>query len=231
MLDAIMLIRGGEKMKKSVYSLVLSDDVVAAVDELAYKMNTSRSNLINQILAEHVSFKTPESIMKDIFNCMRAMMDNHFQIQGQASDAMLSIRSPLRYKPTIRYRVELKKEIDNDVFGFLSVSFRTQSTQLLAMLEGFFKLWYKLENYYIGKYFSEGVEYVYSDGKFIRKLKFSKNIDKSQPESVGRAIGEYVRLIDTQLKLYFAGTDEPELTAGKMERLLLDRLNSGMAVI
>lgn len=220
-------------MKKSVYSLVLSDDVVAAVDDLAYKMNTSRSNLINQILAEHVSYKTPESIMKDIFSCMRSIMDNHFQIQGQASDAMLSIRSPLRYKykPTIRYRVELKKEIDNDVFGFLSVSFRTQSIQLAALLEDFIRLWHKLESHYIGKYFPEGVEYAYSDGKFIRKLKFSKDVDKSQPENVGRAIGEYVRLIDTQIKLYFAGADEPELTAGKMERLLLDRLNSGMAVI
>ena len=46
-------------MKKSVYSLVLMDDVVKAIDDMAYKLNTSRSNLINQILAEHVSFKTP----------------------------------------------------------------------------------------------------------------------------------------------------------------------------
>ena len=38
-------------MKKSVYSLVLADDVIEAIDNLAYQMNTSRSNLINQILA------------------------------------------------------------------------------------------------------------------------------------------------------------------------------------
>ena len=37
-------------MKKSVYSLVLMDDVVNAIDDMAYQMNTSRSNLINQIL-------------------------------------------------------------------------------------------------------------------------------------------------------------------------------------
>ena len=43
-------------MKKSVYSLVLMDDVVDAIDKLAYSMNTSRSNLINQILAEKVSY-------------------------------------------------------------------------------------------------------------------------------------------------------------------------------
>ena len=37
-------------VSKSVYSLVLSDDVVAAVDRAAYGLGTSRSNLINQLL-------------------------------------------------------------------------------------------------------------------------------------------------------------------------------------
>ena len=48
-------------MKKSVYSIVLSDDVIDKIDELAYRTNTSRSNLINQILADHVSYTTPEN--------------------------------------------------------------------------------------------------------------------------------------------------------------------------
>jgi len=41
-------------MAKSVYSLVLRDEVVAEIDRLAYRMNTNRSNMINQILAEYV---------------------------------------------------------------------------------------------------------------------------------------------------------------------------------
>ena len=53
-------------MSKSVYSLVLSDDVVAAVDRAAYGLDTSRSNLINQLLADYVSFITPEKRRKDI---------------------------------------------------------------------------------------------------------------------------------------------------------------------
>ena len=51
-------------MKKSVYSLVLMDDIVEAVDRVAYSQNTSRSNLINQILAEYLSLMTPESSSK-----------------------------------------------------------------------------------------------------------------------------------------------------------------------
>ena len=33
-------------MKKTLYSLMLSDDVVRAVDEVAHSLGTSRSNLI-----------------------------------------------------------------------------------------------------------------------------------------------------------------------------------------
>ena len=38
-------------MKKSMYSLMLADEVVKAVDELAAEHGTNRSNMINQILA------------------------------------------------------------------------------------------------------------------------------------------------------------------------------------
>ena len=48
-------------MKKTLYSLMLSEDVVAEVDRLAHRMGTNRSNLINQILAEHVNLVTPSA--------------------------------------------------------------------------------------------------------------------------------------------------------------------------
>ena len=57
-------------MNKSVYSLVLMDNVVGEVDKLAYEMGTSRSNLINQILAEYVRYTTPEMRMRAIFDEM-----------------------------------------------------------------------------------------------------------------------------------------------------------------
>ena len=48
-------------MKKTLYSLVLNDEVVREVDALAHRMGTNRSNLINQILAEYVNYTTPSS--------------------------------------------------------------------------------------------------------------------------------------------------------------------------
>ena len=54
-------------MKKTLYSLMLSDEVVAEVDRLAHRLGTNRSNLINQILAEHVNLVTPERRINDVF--------------------------------------------------------------------------------------------------------------------------------------------------------------------
>ena len=67
-------------MKKSVYSLVLMDDVIKAVDRQAYLLGTSRSNLINQILAEHLSCVTPEMRMKETFETVQNLISNAFQI-------------------------------------------------------------------------------------------------------------------------------------------------------
>ena len=38
-------------MQKSMYSLILSDAVVARIDQMAYEKGMSRSQLIDQILA------------------------------------------------------------------------------------------------------------------------------------------------------------------------------------
>ena len=127
-------------MKKSIYSLVLADDVVAAVDRMAYELHTSRSNLINQLLAEAVGYVTPERRMADILQTLSQQMTGLFQLQNQATEGMLTIRSPLRYryKPTIRYRVELYRQPEQ-ALGVLHASFRTQSKALIDEAEAFFR--------------------------------------------------------------------------------------------
>ena len=61
-------------MKKTLYSLMLSDEVVREVDALAHRMGTNRSNLINQILADYVSVTTPERRINDIFRAVEQML-------------------------------------------------------------------------------------------------------------------------------------------------------------
>ena len=61
-------------MKKTLYSLILDDEVVREVDILAHRLGTNRSNLINQILAEYVNYVTPERRINDILSAVEQLL-------------------------------------------------------------------------------------------------------------------------------------------------------------
>ena len=215
------------QMGKSVYSLVLMDEVVDAIDQMAYRNNTSRSNLINQILAEHVSLATPEKRMKDVFTSLEQFMDEQFQIQFMPSDSMLSIRSPLRYKykPTIRYSVELYRN-PGSYAGRLKVQFRTQNLQLIRLLQSFFEFWISsLEGKYLPGRIHDSIRYELNDGRFSRELFFPPEEQKLTSEEFGNSIAEYIQLLDSMIKEYFAGLDDLEAAAGRMEKEYIAYLN------
>lgn len=188
-------------MKKTVYSLVLSDDVVDAVDRLAYARGTSRSNLINQILADAVGYVTPERRMSEILSTLAAQMTGLYQLQAQTGDGMLTIRSPLRYryKPTIRYRVELYRQTGQAI-GVLHASFRTQSKPLIADAEAFFRCWAAHET-------AAGIctpdDYRIADGCLDRRFSLRAGQD-ADAQAIGEAISRYIKRMDTALKAYFA---------------------------
>ena len=55
-------------MKKTLYSLMLNEEVVREIDRMAHRMGTNRSALINQILADYTSVVTPERRIENIFH-------------------------------------------------------------------------------------------------------------------------------------------------------------------
>ncbi len=220
-------------MKKSVYSLVLSDDIIEAIDRLAYSKGTSRSAMINGILAEAVSYTTPEKRMNDIFGAIESLMESTaFQIQPQPSDAMLSIRSALRYKykPVIRYGLELYRSFDKTI-GQLKVSFRTQSETLKSDLTGFLKLWAELENKYIIKFFPEGISYTIDDGKFTRTFRLPEAIEHRSDDEIAKAISEYIKMFDEILKIYFANIDNRRTAEQLSVERYYEYLENGIVII
>ncbi len=220
-------------MNKSVYSLVLSDDVIEAIDRLAYSKGTSRSAMINGILAEAVSYTTPEKRMNDIFGVIESLMGSTgFQIQPQPSDAMLSIRSALKYKykPVIRYGLELYRSFDKTI-GQLRVSFRTQSETLKSDLTEFLKLWAELENKYIVKFFPEGISYTIDDGKFTRTFRLPEAIEHRSDDEIARAISEYIKMFDEILKIYFANIENRRLAAKLSVDRYYEYLENGIVII
>lgn len=190
-------------MSKNTYSIILTDEVVEAIDVLAARQGTSRSNLINQILAEHVCYVTPERRMKSIFSVMEQQMQDIFRIQMQASDAMFSMQSVLcyKYRPTIRYNVELLRHPNFEKIGYLKISCRTQNNRLLNAIDLFFRMWIELEIKY-HPYLSEIKSlYKIEQGRMIRALTANHELNETQ---IGDAISNYVQHFDALIKYYFS---------------------------
>ena len=93
-------------MQKSLYSLMLMDDVVRAIDRLALQQNTNRSNLVNQILAEYVSMMTPEKRVSNIFKSIEDLINQcgmNIVPYVSPNQMTMSLKSSLEYK----YRQQL----------------------------------------------------------------------------------------------------------------------------
>lgn len=216
-----------------MYSLMLSDDVVSAVDRAAYMRGTNRSNMINQILAEYLSLTTPEQRVKQVFDRMTALLGMNdsgygaagyneicapdtFKIALTQSESVMSLRSALEYKynPTVRYSIELYRDMEPAV-GELRVSLRTQNSMLIRYITDFFLLWTKLEEHNLGKQ-----NCTVEEGKYSREFRIPKHGTGGGTDVLGELIAEYIGMFDRALKLYFKNLDEPTRTIPEINDML-----------
>lgn len=199
-------------MAKSVYSLVLRDEVVAEIDRLAYRMNTNRSNMINQILAEYVSMTTPEKRMQEVFTRITNMLTESgiFQPMLQPSDSMLSVRSALAYKynPTVRYSVELQRS-EEGAAGCLKVSLRSQNSSLMLYWRQFFSCWSAIE-----KLYQKELRCELEAGRYLRYFTLPQEIGSDEQ---GEMIAGYIQLLDDCMKLFFDHLEQPQAVLREME--------------
>lgn len=219
-----------KQMNKSMYSLMLMDDVVNEIDKIALRMNTNRSNLVNQILAEYASMMTPEKRINDIFKYVESLLSTTttdiipFVMPNQHT---MSMKSSLQYKyrPTIKYEVELYRSPDGAI-GELTVSFRTQSQTLLNAIASFFRLWKRLEDAYISELYDAPIRYELYDGKFVRSISVPRNRNYTN-EQLGDAISSYIQMLDKLMKGYISGAYSTE----KLENDYRSFLNNGVGLI
>ncbi len=216
-------------MKKTLYSLMLSEDVVAEVDRLAHRLGTNRSNLINQILAERVNLVTPERRINDVFSAIEQMMlSSRELVPFFAPNTMtMSLKSSLEYKyrPTVKYEVELYRG-DNEALGELTVIFRTQSTALIRSMTEFFRIWKSIEDAHLRPVLGIAApKYALYDGKFIRSIAIPTR-DCSSDELAG-VLSEYIKLFDTMMKGYLTG----KLDAREIEACYFSQLRRAEVLI
>jgi hypothetical protein len=195
-----------EPMKKTLYSLMLNDEVVREVDALAHRMGTSRSNLINQILAEYVNYTTPERKINDVLSAIEQLMSPSRDLVPffSPNTFSMSLKSSLEYKyrPTVKYEVALSPG-GTGTIGELSVMFRTQSTVLISAMTDFFRLWKDMEDRLLHPLTGADIEYALYDGKFVRSI--SAPDKDCTANELANAISQYVTLFDKLMKGYLSG--------------------------
>lgn len=207
-------------MRKNMYSLMLTEDVVAAIDKLAAAEGVSRSGFINGILAEYVSYRTPEMRMRDMFDSMEQLFhrSNEMQVMLRSSDSLFNLRSMLSYKynPAVNYSIELYRAPSRSAIGEVRVSLRTQNNSLKLYLMQFYKLWAKIE----ANYHPE-IRLEISGERFTKYLVLPANSHLTEDDLCGM-IADYITAFDKALKEFFAHLDNAETAVLRAEQCYLE---------
>lgn len=192
-------------MSKSVYSLLLNDEVVELVDKLARVNGLSRSNMIEKVLANAVGYETPEIRANSIFGEIERLLSrsNTMRYLEQPSSYMASIMSALsyRYNPAIRYSVELFPKSSH--LGQLKVTLRTQNPTLIEHMSDFYRLLAFLEK----KYYNENARHIIDGARLTRLFTFPTEPVSSK--ELAEHLTVYVKDFDELLSLYFSNLTNP----------------------
>ena len=202
-------------MKKNLYSLMLSEDVVRAVDAMAHRTGTNRSALVNQILAEYLDLSTPEQRINDIFRTIEELVAPGQELVPffAPNSPTMSLKSSLAYKyrPTVKYEVELYRGAGESI-GELTVLFRTQSMALIQGMTDFFRLWKQIEDAHLQPLIGTKIDYALYEGKFVRSIA-APDKDCSTQE-LASALSDYITLFDKLLKGHLADRYSPHEIEG-----------------
>lgn len=207
---------------KSLYSLILNDDLIAEVDRLAAKTGSNRSATIDAILARYFGYETPEMRIDKIFRRMEDWIrhETGLRLLNQPSQTISAATGTLTYpyNPTMKYQVELYKSVDY-ALGELKVSSRSSNAKLLALLDSFYDLWTRLERKHLGDIAS-----TFDNGRYTRVFRIPNQ--KIDMEALGEMLGAYIRGMDTVMQRYFASLDRLPDALPALEQLYLKQLES-----
>lgn len=201
-------------MRKNLYSLILFDEVIEAVDRLAYSKNTNRSALINDILAQHVGMLTPEQRTNRIIESMITKVNQEatlqMRIQNQNGNLQFGTFLKYKYKPSIKYTFEFFSR-DHKRYAILKVVSRTQSPELCSYLSNFFQLLAQVDRKRFGELHALEVSNCIPDecnNRFSREFLSGISMDGIDEEDVAEYLTCYLRMLDEALRFYIANINE-----------------------
>ena len=195
-------------MIKSVYSLMLFDEIVEKIDQIAYENNTNRSQLINDILAEKIGLVTPEQKIQKILEQLDENFSDTLSVSQINKNSSIQFGKSLKYKyrPKVRYSYEFISS-KRGKYAVLKISSRTKSENLNDHFDEFFKLIASIEKAQRADHgdLAENL----TNHKFVRAFEdegeFTQDI-----ETVTDNLTRYLKMIDRAMNVYFSKVDEAE---------------------
>lgn len=195
-------------MKKGVYSLMLFDEIVEKIDQLAYEKNTNRSQLINDMLAERIGLETPEQKVQKILEQLDANFSNTLSVSQINKNSSIQFGKSLKYKyrPKVRYSYEFVND-NGQKYAVLKVSSRTKSEDLNDHFDAFFRKINEIEKKSDG--IDKNNEHL-TNHKFVREFRQDGAVTKGVAP-VSNFLTEYLKMIDSAMNLYFLNNEAADL--------------------
>lgn len=206
-------------MQKNMYSLILSEPVIERIDQIAYQKGISRSQLIDQLLAQEVGLHTPEQKMRMVIEQVANIIQDQTPLQVKVRSDMggMQFASYLRYKynPGIRYHVEFQNQ-NGHLVGVLKVFSRSTSEDLLMHLSDFFRIFTVIDTARFQEFYRIPVSIQLSQessNKFARVLVSSQmSMDDADPQLVAEYLSNYIMMLDEALRCYFTNLGKSDVT-------------------
>ncbi len=215
-------------VKKSMYSVRLTDGLMGEFIERARSMGVDHSDLLDTVLNDFLRAGAGEAAMDEALELIASGLEpSGAQVYTGASNGVLYVKSALRYsyRPELKYTVEISG--NGGRIGVLKVALRTERLDALDRFNRFTRLWASLEEHYARKYFApEQIEYVFESGRFVRTLMQPAGAPPGV-DALGRAVGAYVLNFDKILRLYLTRLD---FIDSDVEKMYIEYLGCGTPV-
>lgn len=188
-------------MKKSVYSLMLFDEIVEKIDQIAYVNNTNRSQLINDILAEKIGLVTPEQKIQKILEQLDENFSDTLSVSQINKNSSIQFGKSLKYKyrPKVLYSYEFTSN-GQGKYAVLKISSRTKSEDLIDHFDEFFNLIAGIEKKRTN--YAVDLSNKQTSHKFIREFKEEGELSQDT-EIVADNLTRYLKMIDQAMNVYF----------------------------
>ncbi|KNZ42925.1 hypothetical protein [Acetobacterium bakii] len=195
-------------MKKSVYSLMLFDEIVEKIDQMAYVKNTNRSQLINDILAEKIGLVTPEQKIQKILVQLDENFSDTLSVSQINKNSSIQFGKSLKYKyrPKVRYSYEFASN-DQGKHAVLKISSRTKSEDLNDHFDEFFNLITDIEKKY--QNYPTDLNDNKTNHKFIREFKEEGELSRDT-KVIADYLTRYLKMIDQAMNAYFLNIERLE---------------------